>query len=313
MSGFSDFIDDIGDAASSISGLSDQRFKRQFEDDGFIVSESSSADGTGLPSQKTQSNIRGAKQKRQLMHWFLPEFGVVKMYVNPQSVQYSESKLIHEQLTKGGYVIQYWGEALMQMTISGTTGSSGVEGINVLREVYRSEQLAFDALGLSLAANNQVSGLSDLLDSVATSIAGIGDAGDLLGGALGTLVGAASPTANMLPTNIVSLGSMALGVELYHDGWVFRGFFKTFSFNETVNNIGSFDYNMVFMVTQRRGTRTNFMPWHRSAINGPSNNSINGGIPLTFRRGEVQKLQHKNVTLAKPAVVRSPTQSISRR
>jgi hypothetical protein len=55
-----------------------------------------------------------------------------------------------------------------------------------------------------------------------------------------------------------------------------------------VQQIGAFDYNILFMVTQQRGYRTNYMPWHRSAIDGPSNNGV-GGIPLTFSRENVPR------------------------
>lgn len=286
--GFGKFLEDAAETASTVVdrlGNSKQIINNDFNNDGFIVSESPSADGLGLPSSKVPSGRRDAKQKRKIIHWFVPEFGVVKMYVNPQSIKYTERKLITPTLTKGGYVINYWGEELTTLSINGTTGSSGIEGLNVLREIYRSEQLAFDAVGLSLAANNQVNGLNDLLDSVTTTaLGGKGSVWqDLVGDSASALIGSVSPTANMLPQNIPSLGSLALGVEMYYDGWVFRGFFTSFGFDESVGNLGMFNYDINFTVTQKRGYRTNFMPWHRSAIDGPSNNSSAGGVPLTFR------------------------------
>ncbi len=86
---------------------------------------------------------------------------------------------------------------------------------------------------------------------------------------------------SITPTNIPSLASIALGVEMYYTGWVFHGFFTSFSFRESSERLGLFDYNIGFTVTQRRGYRTNSLPWQRSAISGPSNNS-EGGTPLSF-------------------------------
>jgi len=64
------------------------------------------------------------------------------MYINPQNLQFTSRKEINRVRTKGGYLAQYWGEDLDAINISGTTGDSGIEGINVLRDMYRSEQLA---------------------------------------------------------------------------------------------------------------------------------------------------------------------------
>jgi len=66
----------------------------------------------------------------------------VQMYINPQNLQVNSRKLISETRTKGGYITQYWGEELEGMNLQGTTGDAGIEGINVLRDIYRSEQIA---------------------------------------------------------------------------------------------------------------------------------------------------------------------------
>jgi hypothetical protein len=66
----------------------------------------------------------------------------IEMYLNPQNIQFSSRKEINRVRTKAGYFAQYWGEDLDTITMTGTTGSSAIEGINVLRDVYRSEQLA---------------------------------------------------------------------------------------------------------------------------------------------------------------------------
>lgn len=91
--------------------------------------------------------------KRSLIFWELPHLGsgqYIEMYLNPQNIQFSSKKLITEQRTKGGFILQYWGEDLDTVNIQGTTGLAGIEGINVLRDAYRSEQLAL----IELIKNN---------------------------------------------------------------------------------------------------------------------------------------------------------------
>jgi hypothetical protein len=51
---------------------------------------------------------------------------------------------------------------------------------------------------------------------------------------------------------------------------------------ESATKLGLFDYSMEFTVTQKRGLRLNFMPWHRSAVNGPSNSDPAFGPPYSF-------------------------------
>lgn len=84
-------------------------------------------------------------RKRSLILWELPHLGdnkFIEMYINPQGISFASKKEIERIRTKGGYITQYWGEDLDILSISGTTGDSGIEGINVLRDIYRSEQLA---------------------------------------------------------------------------------------------------------------------------------------------------------------------------
>lgn len=83
--------------------------------------------------------------QRRLIQWEVPHLGSsfrIQMYINPQNIQISSTKDISETRTKGGYIIQYWGEKFDEVQINGTTGSAGVEGLNALKDVYRSEQLA---------------------------------------------------------------------------------------------------------------------------------------------------------------------------
>lgn len=252
---------------------------QDFQTDGFQVSPIPNADGEGLPSSKLISQLP-ASAKRNIVRWFVPEVGVINMYINPQSINYNLKKLISPERTKGGYIVQYWGEELTTLMIRGNTGSSGVEGLNVLEEIYRAEQYMFDPIALTMAADNSITGLNDTIDSAMGNLGGI--SGILSAGTNGVL-GLDPVSQNILPRNVPSLASMALGIEMYWSGWVFRGFFTSFSFTESAERLGLYEYDINFTVTQRRGYRRNYMPWHRSAISGPSNNS-EGGVPLTFGR-----------------------------
>lgn len=227
-------------------------------------------------------NERNGVFTRNMVRWFVPEVGVVEMYINPKSISYQFKKHITNQRTKGGYLLQYWGEELTQLGISGTTGSSGIEGINILQDIYQSEQLAFDPYALSLAAerdaenNDQFSFLGDFEGGLGGLVSGAGGSFlDLVSNSIET--GAPNATRAQ-PT----LASLAFSVEMYYSGWVFRGYFTDFRLDESADKLGLFDYSMTFFVTQRRGLRLNYFPWHRSASDGPSNSDPEFGVPHSF-------------------------------
>lgn len=238
-------------------------------------SQTASSDNNGLPYTNIAPNLDG-QLVRNIITWFVPQFGTVRMFINPQNIAYNHSKLITKDRTKGGYTLQYWGEQLTTLNIQGTTGSSGVEGINALHEVYRSEQYAFDAIGLTLAGNNAAADVSNNLNQ------GIGGGlGQVIGnsnlqnssstsGLLGGILGLDSPNNMLSVRNIPSLASLAFSVEMYYNGWVFRGFFESMTMTERADNF-LWDYTLTFTVTQKRGYRTNYFPWSNSPASGPSN------------------------------------------
>jgi len=79
-------------------------------------------------------NSRLATATRNMVRWFLPELGIVEMYVNPQNINYTNAKHIGAPVrTRGGYMVQYWGEELGKISINGTTGSSNTPGDAMLR------------------------------------------------------------------------------------------------------------------------------------------------------------------------------------
>lgn len=225
---------------------------------------------TGFANRQSRiQNERVATEVRNMVRFLVPESGIVEMYVNPQNITYSYKKLITQQRTKGGYTFQYWGEDLTKLRITGTTGTSGVEGINVLYDVYRAEQLAYDPFALALAAKQQEQANEN--QSVLAQV--IGSFGDILQNAQSSGVN----TSTSKPT----LASYAFGIEIYYSGWVFRGYFEDFVVEESADKLGLFNYAMNFVVTQRRGFRNNFLGWHRSATNGPSDSGSNS-IPHSF-------------------------------
>jgi len=280
-------IKSINEVQNNLNGNTNSTPTNSFNQDGFGLPASYQADGNGLPSQKVPNNVAG-RIKRNIITWFVPEFGAIKMYINPQGITYNDAKVINKTRTKGGYALQYWGEDLTTLTISGTTGSSGIEGINVLREIYRAEQLAFDGFGLSLAANNALAGsgaagISNAIGGALGGLLGGGSATAKAGGVglVGGILGLNSPSANLATQNIPSLAQLAFTVEMYYDGVVYKGFFESMSVTERADNF-CFQYDIKFTVTQRRGYRTNYFPFHRSANNGQSEyttpNSFSGAV-----------------------------------
>ena len=294
------FLDTLNEAEKAVSKTGDalgvsslignpieEANENAFKKDGFIVAPVSNADGNGLPSSKQAYNQAGVI-RRKIIHWFVPEVGIVKMYINPRSIRYSQKKLISSSLTKGGYSIQYWGEELMTLELSGTTGSSGIEGINVLEQIYRAEEYMLDSYALTLAAQGQNNPAQELLDNVLSSgldTLGLGKSSGAVGSTVGEIAGGLLGLDSNQPlpvSSVPSLASLASGVEMFYDGWVFRGFFTAFSFSESTDALGLFDYNMSFTVTQRRGYRDNYLPWQHPATIGPSDNY---SMPYSFGVG----------------------------
>lgn len=269
--------------------LTSQASQNTLAPNNFVTTPNVNTTGMTLPASKV-TDFRSGEITRDIIHWFVPEFGIVKMYINPSNIVTTYSKLIHKDRTKGGYTLQYWGENLTEMTLSGTTGSSGIEGIELLNQVYRAEQYAFDSVGLSLAADNAtLSASNQLLDGIGGAIANtIGQAvgnqtvGGIIGAGLAQGILGANNMGTFAPRNITSLAQLAFGVEMYYSGQINRGYFESMTITESANQLGLFEYSIKFTVTQTRGYRFNQFGWQRSAISGPSNNDASGGIPLSW-------------------------------
>ena len=283
-------LDSISSALSGTNPATQQQIA-SYQANGFLLGSSPAASGSGLPFTQITPQVNGQLQ-RNIITWFVPQFGTVEMFINPQNITYNHKKLINKDRTKGGYTLQYWGEDLSTLNISGTTGSSGVEGINMLYEIYRAEQYAFDAVGLTMAANNSAADISNTISQ------GIGGAiGQLIGGTnfssgqnsagiLGGILGIDSPDNSLSARNIPTLASLAFAVEMFYNGWVYRGFFENMTITERADNF-LFDYQMTFTVTQRRGYRTNYFPWQENPRSGfttygVGNGGTSNGNPYSF-------------------------------
>lgn len=243
---------------------------------GFVADTAPSASGLGTRQSRIQ-NLRPAVNARNVIYWLVPEMPMVQMYINPQNITYAYKKSIASQRTKGGFMLQYWGEDLTTLRLTGTTGTSGIEGINVLYDLYRAEQLSLDPYALFLAASEEQTGLSGLGSDIGNLLGG--DVGSSIGGAIGGALDSAIPQPTR-PTP--SLAQFAFTVEMYWSGEVFRGYFTSFTVTESVETLGMFNYDIEFMVTQKRGFRQNFLPWHRSATSGSSNSDPYFGTPHSF-------------------------------
>lgn len=210
-----------------------------------------------------------------------------QMFINPQTLAFREKKFVKPDLTKGGFVVQYWGEDLTTIEVNGTTGSSGIEGINVLRGIYRHEQFQFRrvlanrqremAMAAQSAAKDAEAKLSERTDdagvfsqvvdaftggAASKAATGLENAIDqIFDTGKGTTFGS-SGTFSSAPT----LAAFATNIDMYYQGEFYRGFFSNFTTTESAAQPGLFDYQFSFTVTRRSGKRENFMPWHREPV-----------------------------------------------
>jgi len=221
-----------------------------------FLDDATNAIGDVLNAMEDMPNTRMAyglsNRDKQVMTWMLPNGSTVQMYINPENLTISESKQITPTRTKGGFVVQYWGDNLTKLALSGTTGSSGVKGINLLRDIYRAENRIFQVV-----AGSQAKELMDAVNSGNITESGLGNK---------LIPQMAKDLRNRNFVLRPSLASLALGITLFYQGIEYRGFFNSMTTTEDINILGRFSYNLEFMVTETRGSRKNFMAWHREAL-----------------------------------------------
>jgi hypothetical protein len=244
--------------------------------------------------------------QRQTMRFLIPlstnalssddstDRAIIPLYINPQSVSINESKLINKTLTKGGYLIQYWGEDLPKIQVSGITASGGIEAINILRDVYRHEQLQFSRILLDRARlfnETAPSELNTATSSVQTDLVQALD--NVLNGSLTSITDGIVSTIDTITDIfqnasreqvqrvelIPTLAAFAVSIDLYFQGEKFRGYFNDFQVSESAETPGHFNYTFNFEVIKRSGVRKNFMPWHRNPRDG-SGQPRSASVPI---------------------------------
>lgn len=230
---------------------------------------------TSRPAQSDDGFEVSNKPGRNIVRWRTPAFGYVDMYIGPQSIRISDSKIYTSTRTKAGFIYQYAGEDLTKISITGTTGSSGIEGINVLEAVYRSEQIGFSglatALDQSVAATKAAAATTNVISGLLAGTAGQ------------TVLSAIQPALNVFSQPTPSLATLATAVELQYQGVIYRGYFESFSVDENASSAGLFDYSISFVAFTKIGERQNFMPWHRRADQISDSSNLN---LLTFGKAE---------------------------
>ena len=160
----------------------------------------------------------------------------------------------------------------------------------MLYEIYRAEQYAFDGVGLTLAANNASADLSgNLINGIGGALGGLVSSSPSASasgaGLLGGILGMNSPQNTLSAQNIPSLAQLAFSVEMYYNGCVYRGYFDNMTITESADNF-LWTYQITFVVTQRRGYRTNYFPFHRTPVQGPSQYTT----PTSFNLDDIKNI-----------------------
>ena len=189
-----------------------------------------------------------AQWQRQLMVWELYNGTFIEMYVNPQNVTFTLNKKITPTRTKGGFIVQYWGDELEVIQMNGTTGSSGIEGMEILNDLYRSEQL-----GDSGMAN---------LQSVYSRLSTHQHADDTHKKLSGSPP--LSPEWSASKARSTDLVARATQVVLWYGKKRYYGIFTNFSITEAAAHPGEYIYSLSYSVWKTYGRDVNYMPWHRS-------------------------------------------------
>jgi hypothetical protein len=238
--------------------------------------------GGAIAGNLTQQSRRGFWQRR-LIQWEVPhKFQFIEMYINPQNIRIASQKQTNEVRTKGGFMLQYWGEMFDRISLTGHTGSGGIEGINVLREVYRTEYQKFEGIiGLLL---NLATGTTHGLPSV-KEVVHIFRVLSRYGEKSEEEQDPLSPSSfKTFWSNVGrsfakghtyfggrqrgTLAELATSVVMHYQNVSYRGYFTSMNVTEDATMPGIFQYDMEFSVIETYGERKNFMPWHRKATAG---------------------------------------------
>ena len=215
------------------------------------------------------------RTSRDVILWRTPGFGFVEMYINPSELRIEQSKVSQSTRTKAGFIYQYAGENMITINVSGTTGSSGIEGINLLEKIYRSEQLSFENIARQLDANPKA---ASSVEAILRSFQ-LGPDLNIIGSEIINST-AAALVPDVYTQPFPNLASLAAAVEMHFQGVTYRGYFTSFNFTENAQSPGLFDYSLAFAAYAKIGERINFMPWHRRPEGqSDSNSKTNYSLP----------------------------------
>jgi len=173
--------------------------------------------------------------------------------INPQNITYTMNKVYTEHRTKQGYFVQYWGENLMDLSYNGITGSFGVEGLKQLFVLYRHEQIAMKKIideRLSLAQRK----------TKAINI------------------------RKRLGYPFHTMTEMFTSIELHYLGWVFKGYFTNFAFDESIDRLGFFNYSLSMRITSFKNfaQRCNIFPWQYNFSDKTYQEKVKGFLKKYF-------------------------------
>lgn len=211
---------------------------------------------------------------------------VVPLYINPTTITTNYTKNISETQTIGGFVIQYWGDKITTMSINGTTGSGGIDAINILYDVYKSEQKSFEKTLIKRRQEllDKANENKQYLDSNPTRLEAIDQV--LFGGAISELASGVSETMdyfrasytgenisgqNTKTTLMPTLSAFAVSLEMHYQGRINRGYIDNMNVTESASSPGHFDYTISFKSLKEYGERKNFMPWHTNPYDSSGN------------------------------------------
>ena len=243
---------------------------------------------------------------------------VVPLYINPSQIQTNYSKNMSETQTLGGFVIQYWGDRITTLGITGTTGSGGIEAINILFDVYKHEQNTFKSVLLGRQKQLQkeqekaLKAITEKEDSVLSAAGaidqvlfdgfftdvtkGVSETMDLFKDVINSVETGSDLIPGKVRSEVPTLSSLAVSLEMHFQGRIHRGYIESMSITESANSPGHFDYTIQFKSLKEYGERKNFMPWHLNPRDesgtpvkkpkvGPNGLNYNLSFPFVDARG----------------------------
>ena len=247
-----------------------------------------------------------SNQKNNYKKDSVKKYIIKNLYLNPQSINATYRKIQNRQQTKGGFVIQYWGEDLVTLAINGITGAAGMSEINKLLSIYRHDQIHYQQIieqrrkrfvaTIESSAGNILDGLNDgnTVDPVDTAIS-IGNY--LTGGEVSNIINGVNTVMDFFSetgesgvsvnprnsdsfTRGTTLSSLFTSITMEFQGIYYRGYIDSFSYSENSSEPGHFNYSFNFTVLYQSGKRNNFMPWHKEAEDRLTGESLQSTLPI---------------------------------